>query len=60
MLPFSTESGCAPAFALLLDGLVHDTISRLARLKSFHVIARGCAFALGGTLQPIPRLPELL
>ncbi len=59
MLPFSTESGCAPAFALLLDGLVHDTISRLARLKSFHVIARASAFALRH-LATDPRLPELL
>jgi TolB-like protein len=45
VLPLVLTSG-DPADARLLDGLVHDVISRLARLRSFHVIARGSTFAM--------------
>lgn len=46
ILPF-TSSGSWPSQDLhLLDGLTHDIISRLSRLKCFHVIARGSTFAL--------------
>lgn len=45
VMPFALAAG-DPADAHLLDGLVHDVISRLARLRSFHVIARGSTFAL--------------
>lgn len=44
--PFVILTSANPGDALLLDGLVHDVISRLARLRSFHVIARGSTFAL--------------
>ena len=46
VLPFIITSSARPEDAHLLDGLVHDVISRLARLRSFHVIARGSTFAL--------------
>jgi DNA-binding winged helix-turn-helix (wHTH) protein len=46
VLPFSLSAPADPSDALLLDGLAHDVISRLARLRSFHVIARGSTFAL--------------
>jgi DNA-binding winged helix-turn-helix (wHTH) protein/TolB-like protein len=46
VLPFTLTSSANPTDALLLDGLAHDVISRLARLRGFHVIARGSAFAL--------------
>jgi TolB-like protein len=45
VLPFVLAHG-GPDDGRMLDGLVHDVISRLARLRSFHVIARGSAFAL--------------
>lgn len=45
VLPFRVTSGLM-AEAHLFDGLAHDLISRLARLRSFHVIARGSTFAL--------------
>ncbi|OYX26436.1 MAG: hypothetical protein B7Z10_03370 [Rhodobacterales bacterium 32-66-7] len=45
VMPFVLTSG-GPNDATLLDGLAHDVISRLARLRSFHVIARGSTFAL--------------
>lgn len=45
VMPFMLTAG-DPADARLLDGLVHDVISRLARMRSFHVIARGSTFAL--------------
>ncbi len=44
VMPFGLTSD--PGDAHLLDGLVHDVISRLAKLRSFHVIARGSTFAL--------------
>lgn len=45
VLPFHPGGGSL-ADAHLFDGLAHDLISRLARLRSFHVIARGSTFAL--------------
>ena len=45
IMPFVLICG-GPNDAHLLDGLAHDTISGLARLRSFHVIARGSTFAL--------------
>ncbi len=45
VLPIVLSEG-DPSNVHLLDGLTHDVISRLARLRSFHVIARGSTFAL--------------
>jgi DNA-binding winged helix-turn-helix (wHTH) protein/tetratricopeptide (TPR) repeat protein len=45
VMPFIVTSD-NPADTPLFDGLAHDVISRLARLRSFHVIARGSTFAL--------------
>ncbi len=45
VLPIVLSEG-DPRNVQLLDGLTHDVISRLARLRSFHVIARGSTFAL--------------
>jgi DNA-binding winged helix-turn-helix (wHTH) protein/TolB-like protein len=47
VLPFVLSAPGDPADILLLEGLAHDVISRLARLRSFHVIARGSVFAVG-------------
>lgn len=46
VLPFTLSSPADPSDTVLLDGLAHDVISRLSRLRSFHVIARGSTFAL--------------
>jgi len=54
VLPFILESSGEPGDGHLIDGLVHDVISRLARLRSFHVIARGSSFAL----RPIASDPQ--
>ena len=47
VLPFVRVGPATTADQGLLDGLGHDIISRLARLRSFHVIARGSSFSLG-------------
>jgi TolB-like protein len=46
VLPPSPVTTARPDDVLLLDGVAHDIVSRLARLRSFHVIARASAFAL--------------
>jgi TolB-like protein len=43
VMPFATALGSAGSFA---DGLSHDVISGLARLRTLFVIARGSTFAL--------------
>lgn len=54
VLPFSLVTVGNPAEALLVDGLAHDVISNLARMRGFHVIARSSTFALRH-LQSDPR-----
>ncbi len=46
VLPFVLMSAARPADANLLDGLVHDVITRLSGMRAFHIIARGSTFAL--------------
>ena len=46
VMPFD-EEGVPPSFrGGLADGLTHDIITRLAKLKAFFVIARGSVYAL--------------
>lgn len=48
VMPFA-ETGIDAAFrGGLADGLTHDIITRLAKLKAFFVIARGSVYALAG------------
>ncbi|MBW8907927.1 MAG: transcriptional regulator, partial [Mesorhizobium sp.] len=44
VMPFAEDSG--PVHGGLADGLTHDIITRLAKLRDFFVIARGSVFAL--------------
>ena len=46
VMPFVDRSGDSPARGGLADGLVHDIITRLAKLRSLFVIAQGTVFAL--------------
>jgi DNA-binding winged helix-turn-helix (wHTH) protein len=46
VMPFTGATSMLPQDQLMFDGLVHDVISQLARLRSFDVIARGSTFAL--------------
>ena len=43
VMPFTAAPGCARSFA---DGVTHDIISGLARLRALFVVARGSTFAL--------------
>lgn len=47
VLPFTLVGPPNASNQGLLDGLGHDIIGRLARLRCFHVIARGSTFSLG-------------
>ncbi|MGX7875984.1 BTAD domain-containing putative transcriptional regulator [Mesorhizobium sp. ORM6] len=46
VMPFVEDSGARGGLA---DGLTHDIITRLAKLRDFFVIARGSVFALAQT-----------
>lgn len=46
VLPFTLVAPSNPGDGALADGLAQDVISRLARMRGFHVIARGSTFAL--------------
>ena len=46
VFPFELEGPGAAQDQILFDGLTHDVIGRLARLRSFHIIGRGSCFAL--------------
>jgi TolB-like protein len=46
VLPFALEGPDTAADQVLFDGLTHDVIGRLARMRSFFVIGRGSCFAL--------------
>jgi DNA-binding SARP family transcriptional activator len=46
VMPFADHSAAAAPRGGLADGLVHDLITRLARLRSLFVIAQGTVFAL--------------
>ncbi|MFC4350102.1 hypothetical protein ACFOW6_00960 [Fodinicurvata halophila] len=47
VMPFREFSDAAMEEGGLADGLVHDIIARLSKLKNLFVIARGSVFALG-------------
>ncbi|MFN4090697.1 MAG: transcriptional regulator, partial [Alphaproteobacteria bacterium] len=46
VMPFADRSGLAATRGGPADGLVHDVITRLAKLRSLFVIAQGTVFAL--------------
>ncbi|UDL87287.1 transcriptional regulator [Mesorhizobium sp. PAMC28654] len=46
VMPFVEEAGTGSVRGGLADGLTHDIITRLAKLRDFFVIARGSVFAL--------------
>lgn len=52
VLPFAQIGPQSATDRGLLDGLCHDIIGRLARLRNFRVIARGSSFALDRSLGP--------
>lgn len=45
VMPFALSGPDAARDQVLFDGLAHDVISRLARLRAFHVIGRGTSFS---------------
>lgn len=47
VMPFADRRLVAGARSVLADGLAHDVIAQLARLRSLFVIAQGTMFALG-------------
>ncbi|MER9628460.1 transcriptional regulator [Mesorhizobium sp. M0296] len=46
VMPFAEETADGGPRGGIADGLTHDTITRLAKLRDFFVIARGSVFAL--------------
>ncbi|TGS51587.1 transcriptional regulator, partial [Mesorhizobium sp. M1D.F.Ca.ET.183.01.1.1] len=46
VMPFAEAAGIGTFRGGLADGLTHDIITRLAKLRDFFVIARGSVFAL--------------
>ena len=46
VMPFTEDAGASGLRGGLADGLTHDMITRLAKLRDFFVIARGSVFAL--------------
>ncbi|RUW36058.1 MULTISPECIES: BTAD domain-containing putative transcriptional regulator [unclassified Mesorhizobium] len=46
VMPFAEDGGAGGFRGGLADGLTHDIITRLAKLRDFFVIARGSVFAL--------------
>jgi len=47
VMPFADRTLDAGVRSVLADGLVHDVIARLAKLRTLFVIAQGTMFALG-------------
>jgi DNA-binding SARP family transcriptional activator len=47
VMPFDAEPPDGPGRGGMADGLVHDVIVRLAKLRALFVIAQGTVFALG-------------
>ncbi|MGL4321275.1 MAG: winged helix-turn-helix domain-containing tetratricopeptide repeat protein [Paracoccaceae bacterium] len=46
VMPFVLTGQDAARDQVLFEGLAHDVISRLARLRAFHVIGRGTSFSM--------------
>ena len=59
-MPFSLPEGMDPQVRILFDGLAHDVISRLARLRAYRVTGRGSVFALRAFAGDAVRLRQLL
>lgn len=60
VMPFSLPEGMDPQVRILFDGLAHDVISRLARLRAYRVTGRGSVFALRAFAGDARRLRQLL
>ncbi|MCU0905261.1 MAG: winged helix-turn-helix domain-containing protein [Tabrizicola sp.] len=60
VMPFLQPEGMDPRNRVLFDGLTHDVISRLARLRDYRVTGRGSAFALRAFAEDAARLRQLL
>jgi DNA-binding winged helix-turn-helix (wHTH) protein/tetratricopeptide (TPR) repeat protein len=60
VMPFALPEGLDPQTCILFDGLTHDVISRLARLRAYRVTGRGSVFALRSLSGDVLRLRQLL
>jgi DNA-binding winged helix-turn-helix (wHTH) protein len=60
VMPFILPDGMAHRMRILFDGLAHDVISRLARLRTYRVTGRGSVFALRSLASDVQRLRQLL
>lgn len=60
VMPFQLPEGMGPRLGVLFDGLAHDVISRLARLRGYRVTGRGSVFALRSLASDVQRLRQLL
>jgi TolB-like protein len=60
VMPFHLVEGLADRDRVLFDGLTHDVISRLARLRAYRVTGRGSVFALREFAEDTMRLRQLL
>ncbi|TGR62334.1 transcriptional regulator, partial [Mesorhizobium sp. M2D.F.Ca.ET.223.01.1.1] len=49
VMPFAESAGTGSFRGGVADGLTHDIITRLAKLRDFFVIARGSVFAIAET-----------
>jgi DNA-binding winged helix-turn-helix (wHTH) protein/tetratricopeptide (TPR) repeat protein len=60
VMPLQMPTGLPDRTRVLVDGLTHDVISRLARLRSYRVTGRGSVFALRNLSEDPFRLRQLL
>jgi DNA-binding winged helix-turn-helix (wHTH) protein/tetratricopeptide (TPR) repeat protein len=60
VMPFLLPEGMAEGRRILFDGLAHDVITRLARLRAYRVTGRGSVFALRSLSGDVLRLRQLL
>ena len=60
VMPFQMPNGIPERTRVLFDGLTHDVISRLARLRAYRVSGRGSVFALRNLSEDPFRLRQLL
>jgi DNA-binding winged helix-turn-helix (wHTH) protein/tetratricopeptide (TPR) repeat protein len=60
VMPLQMPNGLPERSRILFDGLTHDVISRLARLRAYRVSGRGSVFALRNLSEDPVRLRQLL
>ncbi len=60
VMPFVLPDSIDPHMRILFDGLTHDIISNLARLRAYRVTGRGSVFALRPFAEDALRLRHLL